>query len=63
MITTRELIFKDFYQETDPEKVIIASRCMVKSLAGNLAIVTGKEPFRVELVKQLSDTLRNLLFL
>eukprot|EP00360_Condylostoma_magnum_P000031 CAMPEP_0168313286 /NCGR_PEP_ID=MMETSP0210-20121227/932_1 /TAXON_ID=40633 /ORGANISM="Condylostoma magnum, Strain COL2" /LENGTH=59 /DNA_ID=CAMNT_0008267977 /DNA_START=3207 /DNA_END=3386 /DNA_ORIENTATION=+ len=59
MITTKELILKDFASETSDDKIFTAYQQMVKSLAGNLAIVTGKEPFRVELTKQLSDLLRN----
>mmetsp|Transcript_25500 Transcript_25500/g.4236 ORF Transcript_25500/g.4236 Transcript_25500/m.4236 type:complete len:116 (+) Transcript_25500:2044-2391(+) len=59
ILTTRELCLKDFAFERNSDKLENASRWMVKSLAGSLAIVTGKEPFRVELVKQLSELLRS----
>jgi len=56
-ITTRELILKDFGQETDVNRIRQAAHQMVEYLAGALSLVTCKDPIRL----QVSAHLRSLL--
>lgn len=59
LITTKELVLKDFAFEKDANKLQQASIWVVKSLAGSLAQVTSREPFRVHVVNFLIEILRN----
>ena len=59
LITTKELVLKDFSMEKDPNKLQDASRWVVQSLAGSLARVTSREPFRVHLVNSLNEVFKN----
>ena len=59
LITTKELILKDFSMEKDHNKLQQASHWMVQSLAGSLAQVTSREPFRVHVVNFLNELLRS----
>lgn len=59
LITTKELVLKDFSLEKDPSKLQEASRWVVQSLAGSLARVTSREPFRVHLVNSLNEVFKN----
>jgi len=52
LITSRELILKDFVFEKD-DVIKSAGRMMVQNLAGSLALVTCKEPLRHNMVNQL----------
>ncbi|RKP10666.1 CCR4-Not complex component, Not1-domain-containing protein [Thamnocephalis sphaerospora] len=52
-ISTRELIIKDFALEPNEEKMRKAAHSMVRSLAGNLALVTCKEPLRVNITNHV----------
>lgn len=56
-MTTRELVLKDFSMEGDDDKLRKAAYLMASSLAGSLALVTCKEPFR----SSLATALRQLL--
>lgn len=57
LITTRELCLKDFALEKDPGKLKSASEWVVQSLAGSLAIVASREPFRTALRNLLAETI------
>lgn len=59
LITTKELVLKDFALEKDPQKLQEASHWVVQSLAGSLARVTSREPFRVHLVNSLNEVFKN----
>ena len=63
LFTTRELALKDFGLEHDELKVINATQVMVTNLAGNLALVTCREPLRVHIrdnLEALLDSQTNL---
>jgi CCR4-NOT transcription complex subunit 1 len=49
LITTRELVLKDFTYDSDVKKVNGAIDEIVKNLAGSLALVTCREPLRLSL--------------
>lgn len=55
--TTRELALKDFCTEADEKKLLIGAEAMITNLTWNLALVTCREPLRV----QITDHLENLL--
>ncbi|AEO64271.1 da57761c-870a-4645-9b5e-622a85e77b2e [Thermothielavioides terrestris] len=55
-ISTHQMIRKDFATEPDENRVRTAAINMVKSTAGNLALVTSKDPLRAN----LTNYLRNL---
>ena len=57
LITTRELCLKDFALDKDPGKLKSASEWVVQSLAGSLAIVASREPFRTALRNLLTETI------
>jgi CCR4-NOT transcription complex subunit 1 len=57
ILTTRLLCKKDLAQEPDANKFEKAAQAMVTNLAGNLALVTCKEPLR----SQITQKLHNLL--
>ena len=59
LITTKELVLKDFALEKDPRKLQEASHWVVQSLAGSLARVTSREPFRVHLVNSLNEVFKS----
>lgn len=46
-ITTRELVLKDFATEPSEDKVRKAGQLMAQKLASGLALVTCKEPLRL----------------
>lgn len=48
---------KDFAFEPDEEKLIHAARIMVTNLAGNLALVTCREPLRMHIRDNLEMAL------
>lgn len=56
-ISTSQLIVKDFAMEGNEEKVLAAAHNMGQTLAGNLALVTCKEPLRVSLATHLRQQL------
>eukprot|EP00761_Pharyngomonas_kirbyi_P006841 gb/GECH01006850.1/.p1 GENE.gb/GECH01006850.1/~~gb/GECH01006850.1/.p1 ORF type:complete len:2071 (+),score=422.78 gb/GECH01006850.1/:1-6213(+) len=56
--TTRDLITKDFGMESDENKMRQSAHMMVQNLAGNLAMVTSKDPLKFSLTSNL-DSLFN----
>ena len=57
LVTTKELVIKDFQYEPDERKFIMASTNFIQSLAGALASVTCKEPLRMSYSKRMKDFL------
>jgi len=56
-ISSRELVAKDFATEPSEERMRKAAHLMVQYLAGNLALVTCKEPLRSNMVAHLRHLL------
>jgi len=52
-LSAKELLCKDFASEPDEASLRTAGDAMVKSLAGNLALVTSKEPVRNSLLENV----------
>ncbi|KMP07790.1 general negative regulator of transcription subunit 1 [Coccidioides immitis RMSCC 2394] len=52
-ISTAQLILKDFAMEPDEEKVRQAAGAMVRALAGSLAVVTCKEPLKINMTNYI----------
>lgn len=59
LITTRELVLKDFAHDRDYKKVLEASDLIVQNLAGSLALVTCREPLRMSLTNNVKKALDN----
>eukprot|EP00026_Physarum_polycephalum_P000086 Phypoly_transcript_00086.p1 GENE.Phypoly_transcript_00086~~Phypoly_transcript_00086.p1 ORF type:complete len:2362 (+),score=414.48 Phypoly_transcript_00086:843-7088(+) len=59
VITTKELVSKDFATEPDEQKMRRAAHLMVQNMAGSLALVTCKEPLRVSMLNNLRPLLGN----
>jgi CCR4-NOT transcription complex subunit 1 len=57
VMTTRELVIKDFAMEPDETKLRQAAHLMVSNLAGSLALVTCREPLRQSMVSHLRTLL------
>lgn len=57
LITTRELILKDFSMEPDETRMMKAAHLMVTNLAGSLAQVTCKEHLRMSMGNHLRQLL------
>jgi CCR4-NOT transcription complex subunit 1 len=51
--TTRELALKDFAFEQDERKLFDGAKAMITNLTWNLALVTCREPLRVEITEHL----------
>lgn len=47
LITTRELVLKDFAFDPNPDKILKAADLIVQNLAGSLALVTCREPLKM----------------
>jgi CCR4-NOT transcription complex subunit 1 len=58
-ISTRDLLAKDFSTEADAGKLRHAAQLMVKNLAGNLAMVTCKDPLRERMTSNIRMHLAN----
>lgn len=58
LVATRELVLKDFCMENDEMKLQNAANSIIKSLAGSLALVTSREPFRISFQNNLKDVLK-----
>lgn len=56
-ISSRDLVQKDFGMEGDPMKLRHAAHLMVQNLAGNLALVTCKEPLRTSMISNVRTML------
>ena len=63
LITTRELTLKDLCYEPDELKVLKSVHLMVQELAGSLALITSRDPFRQSLQNHLKDLLDQILVL
>ena len=59
LITTRELILKDFAYDSDEAKISQASTHIVQNLAGSLALVTCREPLRMQLTNHIKKELKS----
>lgn len=57
LVTTRELVQKDFAFEKDEVKYKNAATLCIRSLAGSLAMVTCREPLRIGFNNQLKESL------
>lgn len=53
VVSTRDLITKDFMMEPDENKMRKAAHLMAQNLAASLAMVTSKEPLRLSIVANL----------
>ena len=51
--TTKQMILKDFIYETDAEKIMSAAECLASNLTRNLAMITCKEPLRIQVYQNL----------
>ena len=58
LITTREIVLKDFALDPNGNKLLEAANQMVQCLAGSLAMVTCREPLRMSMTNQLKETLK-----
>jgi len=56
-ISTRDLLAKDYSTEGDSAKLRHAAQLMVKNLAGNLAMVTCKDPLRERMTSSIRTAL------
>jgi len=57
VMTTRELVTKDFALEPDPDIVLRAAQALACDLAGSMAIATGIEPLKAQTGAKLRDLL------
>ena len=60
LITTRELVIKDFAFDGKPDRILRASDLIVQNLAGSLALVTCREPLKMSLTTNLKKSLMGL---
>lgn len=60
LITTRELVVKDFAFDGDPERILRAADLIVQNLAGSLALVTCREPLKMSLTTHLKNSIKQL---
>ena len=51
--TTKEMILKDFIFETDINKIMKAAEIFISNLTWNLALVTCREPLRIQIYQNL----------
>lgn len=63
LITTRELVLKDFAYDGDIQKLTDAVDNIVQNLAGSLALVTCREPLRISLTDYLNKQIKNGCFI
>jgi CCR4-NOT transcription complex subunit 1 len=59
LVTTREIVLKDFAFEPDEEKLMRASEAMTAKLAGNLALATCTEPIKTSIKEYLENFLES----
>lgn len=57
LITTRELVLKDFAFDSNYNKILNAANLIVQNLAGSLALVTCREPLKMQLTTNLKKTI------
>jgi CCR4-NOT transcription complex subunit 1 len=58
LITTRELVLKDFAFDGNFNKILKAADLIVQNLAGSLALVTCREPLKMSLTQNLKRSLQ-----
>jgi len=58
LITTRELVLKDFAFDGNFTKILKAADLIVQNLAGSLALVTCREPLKMSLTQNLKRLLQ-----
>lgn len=58
LITTKELVLKDFAYDNNPNRISEASEQIIQSLAGSLALVTCREPLRLQMNNFLLKSLK-----
>lgn len=61
LITTRELVLKDFAYDGDFNKIQNAADMIVQNLAGSLALVTCREPLKMSLTTNLRKFLNQMI--
>lgn len=59
LITTRELVLKDFAFDSNYNKILNAANLIIQNLAGSLALVTCREPLKMQLTTNLKKTISN----
>lgn len=57
LITTRELVLKDFAYDGDFQKILKAADLIIQNLAGSLALVTCREPLKMSLTTNLNKAI------
>jgi len=57
LITTKELVLKDFALESDEKKFIVGAKLIIENLAGNLALVTSRDPLKLSFQQTLKQYL------
>lgn len=62
LITTKQLVLKDFTYDSDVQKVTEAINQFAKNSAGSLALVTCREPLRIALTEYLIKELKQCCF-
>lgn len=62
LITTKELVLKDFAYDQDCDSISEASEHIIQSLAGSLALVTCREPLRLQMNNFVLKALRQSCF-
>lgn len=61
LITTRELVLKDFAYDSNYGKILSAADLIVQNLAGSLALVTCREPLKMQLTTNLKKSIQQQL--
>lgn len=61
LITTRELVLKDFAYDGDFNKILRAADLIVQNLAGSLALVTCREPLKMSLTTNLKKAIQQMI--
>ncbi len=61
LITTRELVLKDFAFDSNHNKILNAANLIVQNLAGSLALVTCREPLKMQLTTNLKKAIEKQL--
>lgn len=55
LLTTKDIVIKDFAFEKDPKRFQKAAELSIKSLSGSLAIVTCKDPLKLGFLKAIKE--------
>ncbi len=59
LVTTRQLILKDFALEPNAERMVQATESTAQALASQLSQITCKEPLKQSLAKELMEIFRS----